>query len=229
MFIHEPQSDFKFLPANRITKPPHVKSLMGAFLRREWIPPIFVTKDSYVVDGQNRYEAFCKICEKCPSKSFSLRVLIINSDEDPVTLAIRFNAGQKRWLADDYFHSFTVQKISAYLKLAEFLAGHKELKGVRAGLQIIKGSYTTKVFQSGSLQVSASELKDAKIKMVRLNTIYQIVKDSRVYSRDIIVAFYNVYSQVKNWNKFYDNLAHNFNAPSTQKCTDWTTAYRACL
>ena len=229
IFIYEPQEKFNFLPANRLTKDSHVRSLMGAFLRGEWIPPIYVTKDGYVVDGQNRYKAFCNICKKYSSKDFFLRVLIINSDEDPIVLAIRLNANQKRWLADDYFRAYTVRKIPAYLKLAEFIAGHKELKGVRAALQIIKGSYTTKVFQSGSLQITASEFKEAELRMYRLNEVYNIVKDSRVYSRDIIVAFYNVFKEVKNWTKFYDNLNYTFKAPSTQKCTDWTAAYRNCL
>lgn len=229
VFIHEPQKGFNFLPANRITKPSHVKSLMGAFLRGEWIPPIFVTKDGYVVDGQNRYEAFCKICAKYPSKNFFLRVLIINSDENPITLAIRFNTSQKRWLADDYFRAYTVLEIPAYLRLSEFMAGHKELKGVRAALQIVKGSYLTKVFQNGSLQITPSEIKAAKVRMSHLNLVYEAIKDSRVYSRDIIVAFYNVHDEVKDWAKFYNSLICKFKAPSTQKCTDWTTAYRACL
>lgn len=229
VFIHEPQKKFKFLPANRLTKDPHVRSLMGAFLRREWIPPIYVTKDGYVVDGQNRYKAFCNICEKYPSKDFFLRVLIINSDEDPIVLAIRLNANQKRWLADDYFRAYTVREIPAYLKLTEFMAGHKELKGVRSALQIIKGSYLTKVFQNGSLQITDTELKEAELRMHYLNVIYNIVKDSRVYSRDIIVAFYNVFKEVKDWSKFCKNLQSKFKAPSTQKCTDWTTAYRVCL
>lgn len=229
MFIHEPQKKFNFLPANRLTKEPHVKSLMGAFLRGEWIPPIYVTKDGYVVDGQNRYKAFCNICQKYPSKDFFLRVLIINSDEDPIVLAIRFNTGQKRWLADDYFHAYTVQEIPAYLKLAEFIAGHKELKGVRSALQIIKGSYLTKVFQNGSLQITASEFKEAEKRMYFLNKVYNIIKDPRVYSRDIIVAFYNVFKEIKSWSQFSENLKHKFNAPSTQKCTDWTAAYRNCL
>lgn len=227
--ITQPQEDFKFLPANRITKDAHVRSLMGAFLRGEWIPPIFVTKDGYVVDGQNRYKAFCNICKQNPNANIALKVLTINTKEDPVTLAIRFNTGQKRWSADDYFHAYITLKVPSYIRLAKFLAKYKEIKGVRAALQLIKGSYATKAFQSGTLTVTPLEIKDAAWKMKYLNIIYQIIKDPRIYCGDTIVAFYNIYPETIHWEKFCNNLKHNFHAPLTQKCSDWMAAYHKCL
>ena len=204
IFIREPRKDFKFLAANRHTKPAHVRSLMGAMERGEWIPPIFVTKDGYVVDGQNRYKAFCNICENNPSHKLFLRVLIITSDEDPVQLAIRFNSGQKRWLAADYFHAYTTLEVDAYIKLADFICQtQKHLTGVRAAIQIIKGAYSS--------------------------SVYMTIKDDRVFKRDVILAFYNVFDDIKDKQKFFKNLQSKFVAPKTDRCKDWTAAYRMCL
>ena len=230
IFIYEPQKNFKFLAANRHTKPAHVRSLMGAMERGEWIPPIFVTKDGYVVDGQNRYKAFCNICENNPSHKLFLRVLIITSDEDPVQLAIRFNSGQKRWLAPDYFHAYTTLEIDAYVKLAEFITATKShLKGVRAAIQIIKGAYSSNVFKEGKLQITDDELVVARFKMLMLRKIYMIIKDDRIFRRDVILAFYNVFDEIKDRQKFFNNLQTKFIVPKTDKCSDWTAAYRQCL
>lgn len=230
IFIREPRKDFKFLDANRHTKPAHVRSLMGAMERGEWIPPIFVTKDGYVVDGQNRYKAFCNICENNPSHKLFLRVLIITSDEDPVQLAIRFNSGQKRWLAADYFHAYTTLEIDAYIKLADFISKtQKHLKGVRAAVQIIKGAYSSSVFKEGKLQITYDELVAARFKMMMLHKVYMAIKDDRVFKRDVILAFYNVFDDIKDKQKFLKNLQSKFLAPKTDRCKDWTAAYRMCL
>lgn len=227
--IHSPRKDFRFLSANRIINDAHVKSLMSAFLCGEWIPPIFVTKDGYIVDGQNRYSAFCQLCKKQPSEKFSLRVLTINSNESPIDLAIRFNTGQKKWLANDYFHTFLVQGIASYIRLAEFMGEYKELKGVRSALQIIKGSYTTKIFQNGSLEISELEVMYAKQKMDTLRKVSKHIKTSVCFSCDTIIAFYSVYPKVKDWKIFYKKLSNNFKMPYTKKCSDWLLAYEKCL
>lgn len=228
-FIYEPQHNFKLLEANRLIKDSHVRSLMGAFLRGEWIPPIYITKDGYIVDGQNRYKAFCNVCAKYPSKGAFLRVLTINSDEDPIKIAIYLNAGAKKWTADDYFHTYIVQNKPAYVRLSEFMSRAKELKGVKSALQLIKGSYATKVFQSGSLEFTTDEKDMAILKMSLLRKIYDAVKDQRIYDRDVIVAFYNIQDEVHNWDIFCENLKTRFKAPLTQKCGDWVAAYRACM
>ncbi len=228
-FIYEPQHNFKLLEANRLTKDSHVRSLMGAFLRGEWVPPIYVTKDGYIVDGQNRYKAFCNICVKYPSKGTFLRVLTINSDEDPIKIAIYLNSGQRKWMTDDYFHAYVVRNKSSYIKLSKFMSRHKQLQGVKSALQLIKGSYATKVFQSGSLELTDREIDRADLRMDHLNKVYAITKDPRVYSRDIIIAFYVISNEIKSWSVFLHHLKYLFKAPLTQKCTDWYTAYRACM
>lgn len=228
-FIYEPQHNFKLLEANRLTKDSHVRSLMGAFLRGEWIPPIYITKDGYIVDGQNRYKAFCNVCAKYPSKGVFLRVLIINSDEDPIKIAIYLNSGQRKWMTDDYFHAYVVRNKSSYIKLSKFMSRHKQLQGVKPALQLIKGSYATKVFQSGSLELTDREIDRADFKMNYLDKVYDITKDSRVYSRDVIIAFYVICNEVKSWPVFLHHLKYRFKAPLTQKCTDWYAAYRACM
>lgn len=230
IFIYEPKDKFKFLEANRHTRPDHVKSLMGAMLRGEWIPPIYVTKDGYIVDGQNRYKAFCNLCKEKSSSGIFLRYLVINSDEDAIILAIRFNTGQRRWLVHDYFHLYVTRKVASYEKLASFMELHPHLKGVRAALQIIKGSYGYRVFQAGSLQISDSEICDATVRMKHLHDIYLVTGEDRVFKRDIVVAFYNVFEDaVKDWTVFMRNIKTRFHAPQNERCKDWTAAYRSCL
>ena len=65
--------------------------------------------------------------------------------------------------------------------------------------------------------------------MFYLNQVYRAVKnDRRVFKRDVIIAFYNIYPEVKHWNLFLNNLKNSFVAPNNEKSTDWTAAYRSC-
>lgn len=227
--ITEPRSDFKTLEANRLIRWDKVKSLMSAICRGEWVPPIVVTKEGYIVDGQHRYSAFCHLC-KDHSFSGHLSVLEITTKEDPVQLAIRLNSVSKKWVAEDYFRAYVILQKPAYLRLKEFMKTcGNEVRGVRASLQIIKGTYGSKVFQEGSLQLSMSEINKAMERMFYLNQVYRAVKnDRRVFKRDIIIAFYNIYPEVKHWNLFLNNLRNSFVAPNNEKSTDWTAAYRSC-
>lgn len=229
IFIDKPQLEYKFLEANRFVREDHVKSLMSAIVNKEWLPPIFVTKDGFIIDGQHRYQAFCKCCENSTFKG-NLRVLVIESDEDPIQLAIKLNNSAKRWLVDDYFHAYLEIRKPSYVYLKNFMLVHvRYIAGVRAALQLITGSYPSKVFKEGNLQLSLQNIKEADEKMENLKTIYSIIDDKRVFKRDIILAFYNIFYEVKNWGAFFKNIEKRFKAPLNERSKDWLNAYRACL
>lgn len=105
-YLVENVKHLSFIPGNRTLRTAHVNRIFKAFLDGEWIPPIYVSADGEVLDGQNRLAAFRMLKEKYPQNKTAIRVIIINSDASPLNLAIKFNAGHANWVITDYMKAY---------------------------------------------------------------------------------------------------------------------------
>ena len=223
--LDKPNPSLEFLSANRLTNPAHVREIMQSMKRGDWIPPIFV-KDNYIVDGQHRYKAFCTLCSIDTSRHYELGMLKINSKEDPISLAIRFNSGHKRWLTKDYLYAYCETGKNSYCLLRDFLKDNPELE-IRSAIQLILGRYNTEDFQSGKLHVDGILIAYALERLKALRRVSKILKTSEVFKRDIIQAFYVICDEVNNAPRFYKSL-RNFQMPHKYTKTEWLKAYRLC-
>lgn len=57
-YLVENVKHLSFIPGNRTLRTAHVNRIFKAFLDGEWMPPIYVSADGEVLDGQNRLAAF---------------------------------------------------------------------------------------------------------------------------------------------------------------------------
>lgn len=53
-YLVENVKHLSFIPGNRTLRTAHVNRIFKAFLDGEWMPPIYVSADGEVLDGQNR-------------------------------------------------------------------------------------------------------------------------------------------------------------------------------
>lgn len=227
-YLIEDPKFLNFIPGNRKVNEKTVKDLMKAFERNEWIPTIYITKDGYVVDGQHRLTAFRRVKAKKPNLQCVLRVTVINSDESPLRIALKFNSKRKNWVTKDYLNAYIADEVPGYLQLRDFLKSYPEFE-IRSAIQLIKGVYSTSQFQDGHLSISDAEYIAANNRAAALYKVAKAIKDDIVYRRDVIIAFYNIYKEIRNIDTFCKKLQKSFVIPSSERARDWYEAYKAVL
>lgn len=121
----------------------HVKNIFKAFLNGEWIPPVFVTPEGEVLDGQHRIAAFRMLKEKYPDSKAALPMMVVNVDESALLSAIKFNSGHANWVIEDYMRAHLKKGIHGYEQLRDFLKAYPEFE-IKAAIQLIKGKYCSK-------------------------------------------------------------------------------------
>lgn len=127
-YLVENVKHLPFIPGNRTLRTAHVNRIFKAFLDGEWIPPIYVSADGEVLDGQNRLAAFRMLKEKYPQNKTAIRVIIINSDASPLNLAIKFNAGHANWVITDYMKAYLEKGLHGYQQLQDFTKAFPEFE-----------------------------------------------------------------------------------------------------
>ena len=227
IYIITNADDLSFIPENRSLKGENVDSIVNAFKQKEWIAPIYITKEGKIVDGQHRLTAFRIVKSENPYENYSLRVVIINSEESPIQLAIKFNAYRANWTTKDYMQCYLKQAYPSYVALNTFLQLYP-LFDIKSAIQIIKGSHSTETFKKGALCISEDEYDEACMKADHLMAIYRTYNNPTVFRRDIVLAFYRVFPEIKNFSKFLDNFK-NFVQPQNERSRDWIAAYKAIL
>lgn len=230
--IDKPQPQFKFLEANRLLNLTHVRNIMRSMQEGEWIQPIHVTKHNYVVDGNHRYQAFRNLCTTDPNFKGFLRVIYIDSDENPVKLAIRFNTGHKSWTAKDYLHAYVCLGIYSYIELDNFLKRHKHMN-IKSAIQLITGKYDEKAFKEGFLSYTISNYAEADQMAIELNKINLLLNCKFACKRDAILGFRDIYLEIYNamtfdWQSFSANFS-KFNIPVKHTRSEWYRAYLEVL
>lgn len=127
-YLVENVKHLSFIPGNRTLRTAHVNRIFKAFLDGEWMPPIYVSADGEVLDGQNRLTAFRMLKEKYPQNKTAIRVIIINSDASPLNLAIKFNAGHANWVITDYMKAYLEKGLHGYQQLQDFTKAFPEFE-----------------------------------------------------------------------------------------------------
>lgn len=232
ILIDKPQSHFKFLEANRLLNQTHVRNIMKSMQEGEWIQPIYVTKHNYVVDGNHRYQAFRNLCTTNANFKGFLRVIYIDSDENPVKLAIKFNTGHKAWTAKDYLHAYICLGLQPYIQLAEFLKRHKHMN-IKSAIQLITGKYDEKAFKDGFLSYSMLNYADAERMMIELDKVIILLKSKLPCKRDAILGFRDIYLEISSagtfdWKVFSANFSR-FDIPVKHTRSEWYNAYLTVL
>ena len=159
-YLVENVKHLSFIPGNRTLRTAHVNRIFKAFLDGEWMPPIYVSADGEVLDGQNRLAAFRMLKEKYPQNKTAIRVIIINSDASPLNLAIKFNAGHANWVITDYMKAYLEKGLHGYQQLQDFTKAFPEFE-FKAAIQLIKGSHSSRKFNNGLLEISNEEYMEA--------------------------------------------------------------------
>lgn len=226
-YLVENVKHLSFIPGNRDLRIAHVRNLFKAFLNGEWMPPIYVLSNGEVLDGQNRLAAFRMLKEKYPKNKTALRVIIINSDESPLQLAIKFNAGHANWVISDYMKAHLEKGLHGYEQLRDFMKVYPEFE-FKAAVQLIKGSHSPKKFKEGLLEISDEEYMEASRKAGVLYLISEKLNTKLVFRRDIVLAFSHVYAKIPSIPAYLKRMP-KFEIPTTETRKDWERAYEALL
>lgn len=216
-----------FIPGNRNLKIAHVRSIFKSFLNGEWIPPIFVTSEGEVLDGQHRIAAFRMLKEKCPNNKSTLSVLVVNAGESALHTAIKFNSGHANWVIEDYMRAYLEKQIHGYEQLRDFVKAYPEFE-LKAAVQLIKGKHSTKDFKEGALKISNEEYVEATKKAGALYLISEKLNTKLVFRRDIVLAFYRMYDKIPNIHTYLKKMS-NFKVPMSESRRDWEQAYKEVL
>ena len=224
--VHDVEA-LSFIQGNRDIDTPQVRSAKNWFKQGKYIAPVYVTKDGKIVDGQHRFTAFVQLCNE-GHKHFFLRIVVIDSEEDPLDLAIQFNACRKNWSTKDYMKAYTTAERDGYMKLQELKDAYPAID-TKAGIQLLKGSHSTATFKSGALSVTEDELCDA---MSKAGVLQQLACDTNigriVFRRGMILAFYRIFHLITDMDQFIEN-SKKFIMPETEKISDWVDAYKRIL
>ena len=219
-------SNLSFIPGNRLVDMAKVLSIASAFRAGEYISAILISKKGEVIDGQHRLTAFRMVSAENPGK-YTLRVTVIDSNMSPLQIASILNAGQKNWSTKDYMHAYLTEKRLSYQLLDKFMKLYPQFN-IKAAIQLLKGSHSTTVFKTGALAITFEEFLEGCTKADALAKVYDVLHVSVIYRRDVVVAFYRIYPDIKDFNKFLKNLA-SFIQPQTERVTDWVRAYQSML
>lgn len=216
-----------FVPGNRSLRMSHVKKIFKAFLDGVWMPPIYILSNGEVLDGQNRLAAFRMLKEKYPDSDAHIRVMVVDSDKNPLQLAIEFNAKHLNWSTKDYMEAYLENKVPGYIQLQDFMKAYPEFE-LKAAIQLIKGSYSSTVFKEGRLEISNEEYLEAAKKAGALYLIAEKLNNQIVFRRDIVLAFHHVWNKIPNIQTYVKKLK-NFNTPLTETRKEWERAYEDLL
>lgn len=226
-YLVENVKHLSFIPGNRTLRTAHVNRIFKAFLDGEWMPPIYVSADGEVLDGQNRLAAFRMLKEKYPQNKTAIRVIIINSDASPLNLAIKFNAGHANWVITDYMKAYLEKGLHGYQQFQDFTKAFPEFE-FKAAIQLIKGSHSSRKFNNGLLEISNEEYMEACKKAAALIQIAEKLNNKIVLRRDIVLAFYHVWNKIPNIQTYLKRIG-NLQVPSVENRKEWELAYSALL
>lgn len=191
------------------------------------MPPIHITSNGEVLDGQNRLAAFRMLKEKYPQNKTALRVLVVDSNESPLNLAIKFNAGHANWVITDYMKAYLEKGLYGYQQLQDFTKAFPEFE-FKAAIQLIKGSHSSRKFNNGLLEISNEEYMEACKKAAALIQIAEKLNNKIVLRRDIVLAFYHVWNKIPNIQTYLKRIG-NLQVPSVENRKEWELAYSALL
>lgn len=226
-YLVENVKHLSFIPGNRTLRTAHVNWIFKAFLDGEYMPPIHITSNGEVLDGQNRLAAFRMLKEKYPQNKTALRVLVVDSNESPLNLAIKFNAGHANWVITDYMKAYLEKGLHGYQQLQDFTKAFPEFE-FKAAIQLIKGSHSSRKFNNGLLEISNEEYMEACKKAAALIQIAEKLNNKIVLRRDIVLAFYHVWNKIPNIQTYLKRIG-NLQVPSVENRKEWELAYSALL
>lgn len=216
-----------FIPGNRTLRIAHVRRMSKAFYNGEWFPPICVTPEGHVLDGQHRIAAFRMLKEKYPNHKATLSVLVVDAGESALQAAITFNSGHANWVIEDYMRAYLEKQIHGYEQLRDFVKAYPEFE-LKAAVQLIKGKHSTKDFKEGALKISNEEYMEATKKAGALYLISEKLNTKLVFRRDIVLAFYRTYDKIPNIHTYLKKMS-NFKVPMSESRRDWEQAYKEVL
>lgn len=143
--------------------------------------------------------------------------MIVDSNQSPEELMILFNARRANWVTRDYMRCYCTRGLVSYLRVQKLIELFPSMD-IKAAVQIIKGGHSTITFNNGALEISKAEYAAALSRCRALQALSQIIGNI-VFRRDIILAFYKVVSEIKDFQDFLER-SRNFSRPSTEKCSD---------
>jgi hypothetical protein len=199
----------RLLPGNRPIKAKKVESLVEAYKRGVYIPPILVALPyRFVTEGNHRLAAALECIER--GIPFTLRVYMYR-DDDSLGTARLINNTQDRWKANDRLDSYVYERKEAYVRLKEFMDLYPSIfklantYSIQAALCILALGRTRQsmrnAFNSGKLVVTEEAISHGKELMEELILISEILDTNSVFVRDHSTA----------WDKARNRLGISFN------------------
>lgn len=190
-FVCDQTTMFNYVPGNReVIDQKHIRSIMNAMMRGEFIPPIIVDqKTNFVIDGQHRNEARMFLLKE--GIEIELGVIYANFD-NPLLAAIMHNNKRKEWRIASYVKAYIHDNRESYKLLHHFCETHelfatgKKYK-YSCAIILLTHTYDTEVLKNGNLVITQEQCKNAEVIYNELLELYKLIKC--VTNKSIIKAW----------------------------------------
>lgn len=108
---------FKFLPTNRtVGTSAKVKDSVSTFDITPYVP-IIVTKDGYIIDGQNRFSV-------CRELGKPIYYVVYDGEHTPEQVMVALNTASKPWAQEEWFQHYVKMGKANYVKLYQMSQTH---------------------------------------------------------------------------------------------------------
>lgn len=233
-FVCDRNTTFNYIPGNReVIDQKHVRSIMNAMMRGEFIPPIIVDrKTNFVMDGQHRNEARMFLLKE----GIEIALGVIYADFDnPLLAAIMYNNKRKEWRIASYVKAYIHDNRESYKLLHNFCETHelfatgKKYK-YSCAITLLTHMYDTEVMKNGDLVITQEQCNNAE---VVYNELLELSKFLRcITTKSVLKAWIAARSEIiqKIHMQDYIMLAKNkLVPPASLRISEWHNAFLKVL
>lgn len=230
---------FIFLPFNRDIRVSHVnkmyRDIKEGNSQSSYFPAIEVDiKDFAILEGQNRFKAFCKCWEK--GIDAELKVVYVDIPYDKrVDYLKNKNTNQRNWILDDYGKALKYKDEKTYNKILSFALknkychNNKNKINWRYTFQFLFGTNKTKDLHNFEIKVSPKDIE--KGQQIH-NEIEMLFNNKDIKTGGWLEMFIGAYRELRlNDKKFNENIniygfkkfVNTFPINEIEYVTDFTT------
>lgn len=221
---------FNFVEGNReVTDERHIRNIMNAMLKGDFIPPIIVDRATrIVVDGQHRNIAAMNLWKQGIEYPLSV---IFHDFANPLLAAIIYNNRSKEWRTASYVKAYIVDGRESYILLQRFCETHPLVsKGNKikysTALVLLTHSHKSESVKNGTLVVTQDQCDKAEATYQEMASLYKFIPS--ILQKTILIAWVNCRNSILAKVSFQDYLKlleNKFVAPASYRTSEWENAF----